>query len=51
MNLIDQQQVAQSFGAYPFGAEAYEYNFDINRDGFINVIDLQLLTSQLGACP
>ncbi len=51
VNVVDQQQVAQSYGVYPFGAEAYKYDFDITKDGAINVVDLQQLTIQLGACP
>lgn len=48
VNVIDLQQVADSVG--PSSAPGYIENFDMTKNGSIDVIDLQFVAAQKGPC-
>lgn len=48
VNAIDLQQAALSFG--PGRSPAYIRDFDVNKDGQINSLDLQFIARQFGPC-
>jgi hypothetical protein len=49
VNVLDLSQLAQSFGLST--APQYIANFDVTKDGSINVIDLQFVATHIGPCP
>jgi hypothetical protein len=49
VNAIDLQQVAQAYSVTP-SAPPYILDFDANKDGQINALDLQFVARQFGTC-
>jgi len=51
VDVIDLQQIASEAGAYTLPGSPVKVNFDITKDGNINVVDLQQSAAQNGSCP
>jgi hypothetical protein len=49
VNAIDLQQLAQAF-SQTWSAPNYVVDFDVNKSGQINAIDLQFVAQQFGPC-
>jgi len=50
VNVIDQQQIASEVGVYTLPGSPVKVNFDITKDGNINIGDLQLVAALFGPC-
>lgn len=51
VNVIDLQQIAMSPGAYSSPGPAHLVNFDVTKNGSIDVLDLQFVAARNGPCP
>jgi hypothetical protein len=51
VNSIDLGQISAEVGTYTSPGSAVKVNFDLTKDGAINVIDVNLAAAALGACP
>ena len=50
VNVIDLSQIAQEIGVYALPGTAVQRDFDMTKDGAINVIDLSFVAGRFGAC-
>jgi hypothetical protein len=51
VNSIDLGQISAEVGTYTSPGSAVKVNFDLTKDGAINVIDVNLAAAAAGACP
>jgi hypothetical protein len=51
VNVLDLQQVAAEAGAYALPASNVKRNYDVSKNGVIDVIDLSIVAGASGVCP